>query len=523
MGKKLAIEHHLIRPNEVIELLEMMGGKNKDNADGCSFLYYTLCTPKTNNPNNEKVICGFTNLKMQNDFFDIFTLERFWKKYPYKLNDKVLCDDGLLGVVTKMEWDCEKSDMKYYISFKIPVDNKWYSSKNIICKYIEAMEAIRKKLAIKGHPTRGKEVIELLEMLGGSNDQGYIGTNTWKDEYYFLDNGCIRAYDWCDGIKFTLEEFWEKYPFKIGDKVIDEADGCPGVVCEMKWDEYLSDMKYCVAFGNGIDFGWYANDSINFFKIKKNENLEEAQSNQDIDKVIDIFRKEFCECCGSQRCSGQDDELAYCERFKNLMDNSGKPSVENHKMGPKSKLPSKYYEDKLEETQSKREYDELRMPLDDDDKLATEATIMDKKILPPDGYLVGKITRTDNGILVEYVEKKPKYPTTYEECYDEGNTELHFIYVDKDERDLYESFIQLIRCRNAYWKIAGEQMGLDKPWEPDWTNLDQVKYCIWVDIGEFITMINVRGQHILAFPTEEMRDAFFKNFKKEIEQCKELL
>ena len=188
MGKKLAIEHHLIRPNEVIELLEMMGGKNKDNADGCSFLYYTLCTPKTNNPNNEKVICGFTNLKMQNDFFDIFTLERFWEKYPYKLNDKVLCDDGLLGVVTKMEWDCEKSDMKYYISFKIPVDNKWYSSKNIICKYIEAMEAIRKKLAIKGHPTRGKEVIELLEMLGGINDEGHIGTITWKDVYYYLDN-----------------------------------------------------------------------------------------------------------------------------------------------------------------------------------------------------------------------------------------------------------------------------------------------------------------------------------------------
>ena len=449
MGKKLVIEHHLIRPNEVIELLEMMGGKNKDNADGCSFLYYTLCTPKTNNPNNEKVICGFTNLKMQNDFFDIFTLERFWEKYPYKLNDKVLCDDGLLGVVTKMEWDCEKSDMKYYISFKIPVDNKWYSSKNIICKYIEAMEAIRKKLAIKGHPTRGKEVIELLEMLGGINDEGHIGTNTWKDEYYFLDNGCIRAYDWCDGIKFTLEEFWEKYPFKIGDKVIDEADGCPGVVCEMKWDEYLSDMKYCVAFGNGIDFGWYANDSINFFKIKKDENLEE--------------------------------------------------------------------------TQSKREYDELRMPLEDDDKLATEVTIMDKKILPPDGYLVGKITRTDNGMLVEYVEKKPKYPTTYEECYDEGNTELHFIYVDKDERDLYESFIQLIRCRNAYWKIAGEEMGLDKPWEPDWTNLDQLKYCIMVDVGEIITTSKIRGQQILTFPTEEMRDAFFKNFKKEIEQCKELL
>ena len=44
-----------------------------------------------------------------------------------------------------------------------------------------------KKLAIKGHATRGKEVIELLEMLGGVNDREYIGTNTWKDEYYTLD------------------------------------------------------------------------------------------------------------------------------------------------------------------------------------------------------------------------------------------------------------------------------------------------------------------------------------------------
>ena len=28
---------------------------------------------------------------------------------------------------------------------------------------------------------------------------------------------------------------------------------------------------------------------------------------------------------------------------------------------------------------------------------------------------------------------------------------------------------------------------------------------------------------ILAFPTEEMRDIFYKNFKKDIEKCKELI
>ena len=377
-----------------------------------------------------------------------------------------------------------------------------------------------KKLAIKGHPTRGKEVIELLEMMGGKNIHKVDGANincTYIIRHF--DHSIIGGWQSSTEIVFTLEEFLEKYPFKVHDKVIDKADGCPGVVCEMKWDEDVSDMKYCVAFGNGIDFGWFANDSIDF--CKENENLEETQSNQDIDK--DVFRKEFCECCGSQRCSGQDDELEYCERFKNLMDNSGKPYDKNHKMGHKSKLPSKYYEDKLEEIKSKREYDELRMPLDDDDKLATEATIMDKKILPPDGYLVGKITRTDNGMLVEYVEKKPKYPTTYEECYDEGNTELHFIYVDKDERDLYESFIQLIRCRNAYWKIAGEQMGLGKPWEPDWKDNYQKKWTICFYQGE-INLTNGPNVHrILAFPIIEMRDTFYENFKDIIEKCKELL
>lgn len=316
---------------------------------------------------------------------------------------------------------------------------------------------MRKKLAIRGHATRGKEVIELLEMMGGytfnslmenahTNRVYYIGSNNaiaWTNIY--SDNGCLETEDF-----FTLEEFLEKYPFKVGDKVIDTADGCPGVVNEMKWDEDVSDMKYYVAFENGVDFGWFTNDSINFFKIEKNENLEE--------------------------------------------------------------------------TQSKREYDELRMPLEDDDKLATEATIMDKKILPPDGYLVGKITRTDNGILVEYVEKKPKYPTTYEECYDEGNTELHFIYVDKDERDLYESFIQLIRCRNAYWKIAGEEMGLDKPWEPKYEALvDNTFFTIQTFNGEIDKSATSHRNSILAFPTIEMRDIFYKNFKDLIECCKEML
>ena len=120
--------------------------------------------------------------------------------------------------------------------------------------------------------------------------------------------------------------------------------------------------------------------------------------------------------------------------------------------------------------------------------------------------------------LIRFTTPKKKYPKTYEEC-------LVVTSYDKEERILYllEKFKQLLICRDAYWKVAGEEMGLGRPWEPDWTDLDQLKYCIWVDVGEFVTMTNVRGQHVLAFPTEEIRDAFKENFDPDIEICKEFL
>ena len=76
------------------------------------------------------------------------------------------------------------------------------------------------KIAIQGHPTRGKEVIQILESLGGKNDGLHEGNN--PDCYYELHGNII----WCvstKGINFkyyTLEEFEEEFPFKIGDKVI---------------------------------------------------------------------------------------------------------------------------------------------------------------------------------------------------------------------------------------------------------------------------------------------------------------
>ena len=61
-------------------------------------------------------------------------------------------------------------------------------------------------------------------------------------------------------------------------------------------------------------------------------------------------------------------------------------------------------------------------------------------------------------------------------------------------------------------------MGLGKPWEPDWDNLSTNHESIKINKGCF-----TYSSRVLVFPTEEMRDAFYNNFKDLIEQCKELL
>ena len=76
------------------------------------------------------------------------------------------------------------------------------------------------KLAIKGHDTRSQEVRQLLRQLGG-HDSGY--TCVCPSYYYYINRyGNIEgATDLLEDHWniFTLEEFEQEYPFKVGDVV----------------------------------------------------------------------------------------------------------------------------------------------------------------------------------------------------------------------------------------------------------------------------------------------------------------
>ena len=132
-------------------------------------------------------------------------------------------------------------------------------------------------------------------------------------------------------------------------------------------------------------------------------------------------------------------------------------------------------------------------------------------------------------------EKKTKYPKTYEECCKIlgilnvdlcFNADYRSFDASKEQwkrLGLMNQFYQLLICRDAYWKIAGEEMGLGKPWETDWIYQESPKYCIANVEGQVKNAERYIINTILSFPTEEMRDAFYENFKEEIESCKELL
>lgn len=298
------------------------------------------------------------------------------------------------------------------------------------------------QLAIFGHLTRGSEVITLLEMLGGINSHNLYGDVSFA--YYTIDSnkkikGGIYVFGDEEYLIFTLEQFEEKFPYKVGDKVS---------VYEYESEVRIDDMKWV---GFEIQYSVFTDET-------------EWYSAEELNKWNEPYKKETTE---------------------KVKDNWAKWD-----------LPDGYeFQDK-------------------------------------DGNII-------NTSVIKLVKKQFKYPKTYEECCEmldckandfftefscDGNDVEISDYENKID-DLLQNFRKLRYYRDAYWKISGEQMGLGKPWEPNWEENDGgYRYCIR-NLSNKIVLSNewLGENYILSFPTEEMRDAFYENFKDLIELCKELL
>lgn len=309
---------------------------------------------------------------------------------------------------------------------------------------------MNKILAIKGDRKRGDEVIALLEMFGGINCHNLYGDKNYA--CYIIENGEIKGCEYLFGDEsyaiFTLDEYYKKYPYKVGDIVKTGKDE-EGVIKQMRWVN--NDIVYWVNSHKTCD--WTQTLSVDVL-----DKYNRLNSN-DVDAEVNYMRR-----------------TGYT--LNELID---------------------------------------LVPLASDSAM----------IVIRDGF---EIIEDTGKFFVK--KKKTKYPATYEECWKvrfevDGDTTLkEFHHVSGYYSGSLGALQKLLCCRDAYWKIYGEEMGLDKSWKPEFGKcvLFDIKFYLYQDDfvlhkGEY----NCSDNCILVFPTAEMRDAFYDNFKNLIEQCKEFL
>ena len=105
---------------------------------------------------------------------------------------------------------------------------------------------MKKHLAIRGAYQNGKEVIKILKMLGGVNSKNLEGKE-FRFFYFICPyTSVIRAVfeedmlitDW---ETHTLKSFYEKYPYKTGEKLVINGKDCS--IVETFWDGYTIRYK----------------------------------------------------------------------------------------------------------------------------------------------------------------------------------------------------------------------------------------------------------------------------------------
>lgn len=357
------------------------------------------------------------------------------------------------------------------------------------------------QLIIKGHQSLGNEVIKILKMLGGKTSKLIIGNLIFYG-YYIRSNGFIDYEHHTDfnndDIVYSLEEFLEKYPYKVGDKVMAYAEGVIAqfTIQGMRWNDELNKIEYKICSS------WLDTSLMWFYKEKKEETMEDKGNISDGYHTFNELYEYRMLYNASMFNELAKQGLYDVHKSKRHSDGTTPFGDENWFI-VQAELPtgqiSNHYEIK--------DWDLFNVP-------------EKEKANSYDGHTPQDVAKR----LRKFLTPKPSYPKTYEECCKVLCCKpiVGFAGLDDDEENLYGNFIALKRCRDAYWKIAGEQMDLGKPWEPDYTD-DNVKYIIGVHRNHLDLNITIERNYILIFPTEEIRDEFYENFKKLIENCKELL
>lgn len=136
-------------------------------------------------------------------------------------------------------------------------------------------------LTIKRHADRWKEVIQILEMLGGENRHNFDGSEDYA--YFTKINGEICGTDRItDNHKvYTLEEFKAEYPFNLGDPVFMNGYSYPVKISKLVWSG--SEVEVQVYAGVGRGFEWV---SLNRIRIQVQASKKSHRSQIEVNRCL---------------------------------------------------------------------------------------------------------------------------------------------------------------------------------------------------------------------------------------------
>ena len=308
-----------------------------------------------------------------------------------------------------------------------------------------------------------------------------------------------NGHDWtAEMIEGLVERNGKTYPYKIGDRVVLKGNHRCATITDLKYNS-SGNLSYYIKIDNDKDISTDCPTDLLLPYDNVVEGLVEEETKPGPKfKVGDKIKLKSTLLNDIFGVIGYEPEGYRITNISNGLTYFMSYSIEH------------YY--KLVEEEAKPKYE---------DEVTGEYYSTPKYLVRPSGYQFVD----ENGNVInatKIILEKKQYPKTYEEC-----AEIVEDCADCSLKcfacGLLNNLQMLLLCRDAYWKIAGAEMGLGEPWEPDWDDENQEKYIIGSWLGTIQGLEENFVSHPFAFPTSEMRYTFYENFKEKIEQCKELL
>lgn len=240
MGRVIAFYGDEKRGAEIIQTLEMLGGRAGVGllCEDEHRIYYINKTSRFIEHTSPYIFTD-EDKSYFSDNYVIMNLDDFKDKYPYRLGDTVrlvhLVGDDFGQIITNVKWSEQLETVQYQVS-NIEL---WWRAKDLQSVSVSDRSGNGANLAILGSNTYSKEIKEIFSNMYGvknvpnyryDDEYGYYVLN----DFLYVENISVSNLPNNGYHKMTYEEFIEKYPYKVGDKVVADIIG-PTTITEYVW------------------------------------------------------------------------------------------------------------------------------------------------------------------------------------------------------------------------------------------------------------------------------------------------